>query len=156
MEIGDSIPSFSGITNKGENFSEKDCLGNYSVIYFYPKDNTPGCTAEACNFRDLYEDFTEQGAIVVGISNDGIESHQKFSKKHNLPFSLLTDINGKIAKQFGVKKKLFGLLNGRETFVFSPSGELIYKFGNMLDASGHVEKSLEAISKHKRGISSAG
>ncbi len=156
MEIGDSLPSFNGINQKGETFTDKECEGKYTVIYFYPKDNTPVCTAEACSFRDMYEDFTENGAMVVGISNDGIESHLKFAKKHQLPFSLLSDDNGKIAKKFGVKNKLFGLLKGRETFVFSPDGKLIYKFESMINANAHVEKSLEEISKHKRGISSAG
>jgi len=147
IEKGDSIPSFQLNDQNGIVFNSDDIIGKKPVvIYFYPKNFTPGCTKEACSFRDSYEDFKEIGAEVVGISNDSEKSHAKFSAKYNLPFILLADANGKVRKKFGIKKSLLGLVPGRETFVIDAQGKLIFKF-NSLDASKHMKKALKAIKK---------
>jgi len=147
IEKGDSIPSFELNDQNSNIFNSDDIIGKKPVvIYFYPKDFTPGCTKEACSFRDSYEDFKEIGAEVIGISNDSEKSHAKFSAKYSLPFILLSDANGRVRKKFGIKKSLLGLVPGRETFVIDAQGKLIFKF-NSLDASQHMKKALKAIKK---------
>lgn len=145
IERGEKIPKFELVDQKGNLFQSEEVIGKKpAVIYFYPKDFTPGCTKEACNFRDSYEDFEEAGAEVIGISNDSEKSHAKFTKKYKLPFTLLSDANGKVRKKFGIKKSLLGLVPGRETFVVDAEGIVIFKF-NSLDASKHMKKALKAI-----------
>jgi peroxiredoxin Q/BCP len=147
IEKGEKAPHFQLKDQDGKEFDSKTVLGKKPVvIYFYPKDFTPGCTKEACNFRDSYEDFKEAGAEVIGISNDSEKSHAKFAKKHKLPFVLLSDSNGKVRKKFGIKKSLLGLVPGRETFVINADGNVVFKF-NSLDASKHMEKALNAVKK---------
>ena len=147
IEKGEKAPHFQLKDQDGKEFDSKTVLGKKPVvIYFYPKDFTPGCTKEACNFRDSYEDFKEAGAEVLGISNDSEKSHAKFAKKHKLPFVLLSDSNGKVRKKFGIKKSLLGLVPGRETFVINADGNIVFKFNN-LDASKHMDKALNAVKK---------
>lgn len=147
IEKGEEVPHFKLKDQEGNIFDSKQVVGEKpAVIYFYPKDFTPGCTKEACSFRDNYEEFQDVGAEVIGISNDSEKSHSKFSKKHNLPFILLSDPNGKVRKKFGIKKSLLGLVPGRETFVVDADGKVIFKF-NSLDASKHMKKALKAIKK---------
>lgn len=147
IEKGEKVPDFELKDQDGKVFKSTDIIGKRpAVIYFYPKDFTPGCTKEACNFRDSYEDFKEAGAEVIGISNDSEKSHSKFSKKYKLPFVLLSDVNGRVRKKFGIKKSLLGLVPGRETFVVNAEGKIIFKF-NSLDASKHLSKALNAIKK---------
>jgi peroxiredoxin Q/BCP len=147
IEKGDSIPSFQLNDQNGNVFNSDEIIGKKPVvIYFYPKDFTPGCTKEACSFRDSYEEFKEIGAEVIGISSDSEKSHAKFSSKYNLPFILLSDANGRVRKKFEIKKNLLGLVPGRETFVIDAQGKLIFKF-NSLDASKHMKKALKAIKK---------
>lgn len=107
--------------------------GRPVVVYFYPKDDTPGCTAEACAFRDQYQDFTQAGAEVIGISSDGPESHAHFAGKHRLPFVLLSDQGGAVRKAYGVSAML-GLLPGRVTFVLDKSGTIRHMFSSQLRA----------------------
>jgi peroxiredoxin Q/BCP len=116
------------------------------VVYFYPKDDTPGCTIESCNFRDQYEDFVTAGADVVGISADGPESHGRFASKYKLPFRLLSDETGAVRAAFGVKSKL-GILPGRVTFVFDGEGVVRYVFESQLRVNAHVERALEVVQK---------
>jgi peroxiredoxin Q/BCP len=147
IEKGEKAPHFQLKDQDGKEFDSKTVVGKKPVvIYFYPKDFTPGCTKEACNFRDSYEDFKEAGAEVIGISNDSEKSHAKFAKKHKLPFVLLSDSNGKVRKKFGIKKSLLGLVPGRETFVINADGNVVFKF-NSLDASKHMNKALNAVKK---------
>lgn len=147
IEKGEKAPHFQLKDQDGKEFDSKTVVGKKPVvIYFYPKDFTPGCTKEACNFRDSYEDFKEAGAEVIGISNDSEKSHAKFAKKHKLPFVLLSDSNGKVRKKFGIKKSLLGLVPGRETFVINADGNIVFKF-NSLDASKHMDKALNAVKK---------
>ena len=145
LNEGDPAPHFSGVDQNGNTFDSKEFIGKQPlIVYFYPKDFTPGCTQEACQFRDQYEDFKELGAEVIGISADSEKSHQKFSKKHNLPFRLFSDADKKLQKKFGVKKSMFGLLPGRETFVIDKQGKIVLKF-NDLKASGHIRKAKKAL-----------
>ena len=103
LKVGDTIPRFTAKDAGGIDFDSTSIVGQKPlVIYFYPKDNTPGCTAEACSFRDLYEDFTDLGAEVIGISSDSTASHQKFLKQYKLPFILLSDSDKKIRRLFGM------------------------------------------------------
>ena len=145
LKKGDPVPQFKLKTKEDEWFNSTSIAGKKPlVIYFYPKNFTPGCTKEACGFRDNYEDFKEHGAEVIGISSDSVASHSRFAKKHDLPFIFLADEKGKVRKQFGVKSELFGLLPGRETFVFDATGKLILRY-NSLKATKHIQKALQAI-----------
>ncbi|MBE8727823.1 peroxiredoxin [Flavobacterium hungaricum] len=145
LKIGDIVPNFTAKDNHGEIFESKNVLGRKPlVIYFYPKDNTPGCTTEACSFRDQYEDFKDLGAEVIGISSDSVKSHNKFANKLNLPFILLSDQDKRLRQLFGVKNNLFGLLPGRVTYVIDRNGVVIYIFDS-INAAKHIPKALEII-----------
>ncbi len=145
LKQGDAIPEFSLKDQEGNEFRISDYRGKQPlVIFFYPKDHTPGCTKEVCAFRDQYEDFTDAGAVVVGISADSTASHQRFAQRHRLPFPLLSDPGNKVRRQFGVKGHLLNLLPGRETFVFNSEGELVMRYHHA-GASGHIKNALKAI-----------
>jgi peroxiredoxin Q/BCP len=115
------------------------------VIYFYPKDDTPGCTKEACSFRDSYEEFTDRNVKVIGISADDVESHSNFAKKYNLPFTLLADVDNEVRNLFGVKGNVFGLIPGRVTYVVDKTGVIIYVFQSQLKAERHITEALQAL-----------
>ncbi|MCC9061677.1 peroxiredoxin [Flavobacterium piscisymbiosum] len=145
LKIGDIVPNFTAKDSHGEVFESQSVLGRKPlVIYFYPKDNTPGCTTEACSFRDQYEDFKDLGAEVIGISSDSVKSHQKFANKHQLPFILLSDQDKKLRHLFGVRDTLFGLLPGRVTYVIDRNGVVILIFDS-LNAGKHIPKALETV-----------
>lgn len=147
LEKGDKIPDIELKDQQGKLFSFSDLIGKKPlVVYFYPKDFTPGCIKEACSFRDSYEDFTELGAEVIGISSDSDKTHSKFISQYKLPFTILSDSNKEARKAFGVKSNLFGLLPGRETFVFDAEGVLRYRF-NSINATRHIPEALEALRK---------
>lgn len=147
IQVGDVVPQFSAVDAQGTLFDSASMIGKKTVVlYFYPKDNTPGCTAQACSFRDQYEDFLDLGAEVVGISSDGLASHQKFTAQYQLPFLLLSDTDKKIRKLFGVPTAFFGLLPGRVTYVIDAKGVVQMVFNSML-AGQHIPKALEAIKK---------
>jgi peroxiredoxin Q/BCP len=147
IAVGDVVPHFSAIDAKGTLFDSASVVGKKPVVlYFYPKDNTPGCTAEACSFRDQYEDFLDLGAEVIGISSDGLASHQKFTAQYQLPFLLLSDTDKKIRKLFGVPTAFLGLLPGRVTYVVDAKGVVQMLFNSML-AGQHIPKALEAVRK---------
>lgn len=114
------------------------------VLYFYPKDETAGCTAEACSFRDLYQDFQDAGADVIGVSRDSAEKHEAFKAHHRLPFRLFTDNAGAAAKTLGVKKD-FGLIPGRVTFVIDKKGIVRMRFDSQIQAKKHVSEALEMV-----------
>jgi peroxiredoxin Q/BCP len=148
ISIGDTIPDFKLTDQNGNEFDSASVKGKQNlVIYFYPKNFTPGCTKEACSFRDSYEDFKSLGATVIGVSSDSKKSHERFAKKYNLPFVLLSDENGKVKRKFGVKNNLLGLLPGRETYVVDKNGIVIYVF-NSINAERHIKKALEALQKN--------
>jgi len=152
VRTGETIPRFELEDEDGVSFSSNNLKGAPSVIYFYPKDDTPGCTAEACSFRDQFEDFTQLGARVIGISNDDSASHRRFKEKHRLPFTLLSDPNGNVKKAFGVKGNLFGLLSGRVTFIFNEKCELVHQFDSQINVLKHVKEAL-SILKHNHSPS---
>lgn len=145
IKVGDKIPNFTAKDTNGNNFDSQDFVGKKPlVIYFYPKDNTPGCTTQACSFRDQYEDFKDLGTEVIGISSDSVASHIKFREEYNLPFILLSDADKKIRTLFGVSSSLFGLMPGRVTYVVDKKGIVVMVFDSM-KAKIHIAKALEAI-----------
>lgn len=145
VEVGQAAPDFSLQASDGKVFKLSEQRGKIVVLYFYPKDDTPGCTAESCAFRDAYEDFKKAGAVVVGVSSDSGESHVKFAAKHRLPFTLLSDEGGKIRKLYGVKSSLLGLMPGRVTYVIDRQGVVRHEFNSQFQATRHVREALEVI-----------
>lgn len=147
LQVGDKIPNFSAKESNGTDFDSASVLGKKPVVfYFYPKDNTPGCTAQACSFRDQYEDFKDLGAEVIGISSDSVQSHEKFAKRYKLPFVLLSDSDKKLRSLFGVKTNLFGLLPGRVTYVADKNGIIKLVFDSM-NATSHIPKAFAIVKK---------
>lgn len=147
IKIGDTIPHFKAKDTHGHDFDSFEIVGKVPVvIYFYPKDDTPGCTAQACSFRDQYEDFKDLGVEIIGVSSDSIASHQKFAKQYKLPFKLLSDSEKSIRNLFGVSSGIFGLLPGRVTYIADKNGVVVSILDNMM-ATQHIPKSLEAIKK---------
>ncbi|MEA1787527.1 peroxiredoxin [Arenibacter sp. GZD96] len=145
VQIGDKVPEFSLLDQHGQWFSIGSILGKKPfVLFFYPKDNTPGCTKEACDFRDGYDDFKGLGAEVIGISADTHQTHSGFAKKHRLPFLLLSDRQNKVRKLFGVKPSFLGLLPGRETYVVDKAGTIIMIY-NSINALQHRNSALHAL-----------
>lgn len=147
LQVGDKVPDFSAKDSKGNDFDSASVLGKKPVVfYFYPKDNTPGCTAQACSFRDQYEDFKDLGAEVIGISSDSIASHEKFAKQYKLPFLLLSDNKKELRNLFGVKPSLFGIIPGRVTYVVDRNGIIKLIFDSLV-ATNHIPKALETVKK---------
>lgn len=145
VKIGDLAPDFTLTSQTGESVSIKDFRGQKSVVlYFYPKDDTPGCTAEACAFRDSYQVFQDAGAEVIGISSDTAQSHQQFATKYNLPFILLSDSGNKVRQLYGVPATMW-VLPGRVTYVIDKDGVVRHLFDSMLDFSRHVEEALTTL-----------
>lgn len=146
IQVGDHAPDFTLPTQKdGETFRLHDLLGkSVIVLYFYPKDNTKGCTDEACSFRDSYEVFKQAGAEVVGVSSDSEASHQRFASKYHLPFVLLSDAKGALRKQYGVPSAL-GILPGRVTYVIDKQGVVRHIFSDMLNARKHIGEALQVV-----------
>ena len=145
LAVGDSVPLFKAPLGDGTTFDASDYVGKTSlVIFFYPKDNTPLCTQEACSFRDAYQQFVDAGAEVIGVSADTPASHKAFAEKHTLPFPIISDCDGHLRKLFGVPK-LLGFLPGRVTYVIDRHGILKMSFNSSFTASGHVQRALELI-----------
>lgn len=145
LKVGDRIPHFELLNQYGELFKSETVLGvKPLVVYFYPKDETPGCTAEACSFRDHYEDFLQLGAEVIGISSDGVKSHQKFAARHKLPFVLLSDSKKKVQRLFKLPKILFGLYTKRITFVIDKEGLVSYVHSSLMPDT-HIKKALQQL-----------
>lgn len=145
LQIGDCVPEFTLKNQEGKIFNINSVLGKKPlIIYFYPKDDTPGCTKEACMFRDSYEDFKALGAEVIGISSDSEKSHQRFTSKYTLPFILLADTQNKVRKLFNIKGSLFGFLPARETYVVDKQGKIIMVF-NDINATQHKQRALKAL-----------
>ena len=146
LKVGDKVPAFSLPDQNGNTINLADYLGKQPVvIYFYPKDDTPGCTAEACSFRDQYEDFKDAGAEVFGISSDSPQKHAAFAKRHGLPFVLLSDEHKRARKLMGVPGDLFGLLPGRVTYVVDDTGAVVHIFNSQLKAERHVKEAIQSL-----------
>lgn len=150
IKIGSTIPDIVLRNQNGEIFDlNKKTAGKNVVLYFYPKDDTPGCTAQACSFRDQFEDFTDANAVVIGISGQSVESHKAFAEKHHLTFTLLSDEGNKVRNQFGVPTNFFGLLPGRVTYVIDKTCRVVYIFNSQTNISGHIEHSLKILKEQK-------
>jgi peroxiredoxin Q/BCP len=147
IKVGDAAPEFDLTDAAGKRVRLSDFRGKRNVVlYFYPKDDTPGCTKEACSFRDSYQSFTEAGAEVIGVSSDDGASHQKFAEKFHLPFTLVSDTGGSVRKRYGVPATL-GLLPGRVTFVIDRDGIVRHVFNSQLQATKHVDEALATIKR---------
>ncbi|MBF2005781.1 MAG: peroxiredoxin [Chlorogloeopsis fritschii C42_A2020_084] len=144
VKVADTAPDFTLPSQNGTSVSLKDFRGKPVVLYFYPKDDTPGCTVESCAFRDRYEVFQSAGAEIIGISGDSPESHQKFAAKYQLPFTLLSDKGDKVRKLYGATTA-FGLIPGRVTYVIDKNGVVQYVFDSMLNFKAHVEEALKGL-----------
>ncbi|MBU2527406.1 MAG: peroxiredoxin [Bacteroidetes bacterium] len=145
LRKGDLFPDFSLTDQHGSVFQLKDWVGQkILVIYFYPKDYTPGCTKEACSFRDQYTVFQTAGAEVIGISDDTTDKHKKFANTYQLPFRLLADEGGKLRKKIGIPTDLFGLIPGRATFVIDLEGYIAMAFKSM-NATQHIRQAIKTI-----------
>lgn len=144
VNVGDTIPAFKIKDRDGYDLTDDDLIGNPVVIYFYPKDDTPGCTKEACTFRDNMPNFEALDVLVLGVSPDNAESHEKFTKKHDLNFSLLSDENSELCRKFDIGRGLLGI--ERTTFVIDGEG-IIRWIERPVNVSGHVERVLEALEK---------
>src|SRR5699024_6813444 len=145
IEIGDKIPAFKLPDQTGQLFDAGQFIGEYIlVIYFYPKNFTPGCTKEACQFRESYQAFAELGVKLVGVSADTSASHHRFTQKFDLPFVLCADENQELRRELGVKPHVLGLVPGRETLVVDKNGVLRFRF-HQLKAANHVDKALAFV-----------
>ena len=145
IQVGDAIPDVVLQSQTGEMVNLKSFNGTQCVVlYFYPKDNTPGCTKESCSFRDSYTAFQDAGAEVIGISADDVASHKTFATKYNLPFTLLSDTGNAIRKSFGVPST-FGILPGRVTYVIDKSGIVKHITNSQLNFQGHIDESLKVV-----------
>ena len=145
IKVGDAAPDFTLLQQDGSQVHLAALLAKGAVVlYFYPKDDTPVCTAEACSFRDAYESFKAAGAEVVGISSDSAGAHKAFASKHRLPFTLVSDVGGKVRKQYGVPSTL-GILPGRVTYVIDGKGVVRHVFNSQLNAARHVSEALEVM-----------
>jgi thioredoxin-dependent peroxiredoxin len=146
IEAGSQVPEFSLPDQDGKIFSISSVIGKKNlVIYFYPKDDSPGCTKEACSFRDAFEVFNEADAMIIGISGQSVDSHKKFAEKYRLSFTLLSDEGDKVRKLFGVPVNFLGLLPGRVTYVADKSGKVVYIFNSQTQAEKHVEEALRVL-----------
>ncbi|GAB2534280.1 thioredoxin-dependent thiol peroxidase [Gracilibacillus alcaliphilus] len=149
VEVGQKVQDFELMNNHGDKVKLSDYKGKHVVLYFYPKDDTPGCTTEACDFRDNHESFKDLDAVILGVSPDSKESHKKFIDKHDLPFELLVDEEQEVAEQFGVwqLKKNFGkeyMGIVRSTFIIDKEGVLRKEF-RKVQVEGHVDEALNYI-----------
>jgi len=145
IQVGDTVPDFTLPSQTGTPVRLYDRLGERVVVlYFYPKDDTPGCTAEACAFRDSYQVFAEAGADVIGVSSDPVDRHAAFASRHNLPFTLLSDVGGKVRKLFGVPTVL-GLLPGRVTYVIDRAGTVRHIIKSMMNIGQHIDDAVAVV-----------
>jgi peroxiredoxin Q/BCP len=145
LQIGDDAPSFTLNDAQGQTHYLSDYAGKYLVLYFYPKDDTPSCTKEACHFRDDFMQLEKLGAKIVGVSLDSNESHSNFSKKHHLPFPLLTDTNGKVADSYNALTNFYVIkIAKRRTFLINPAGK-ITKIYTSIDTSNHSQKIIDDL-----------
>jgi len=150
LTIGSTVPKFELKDQNGQLFQLDSVLGKKNlVIYFYPKDDSPGCTKEACAFRDQFEVFKDADALIIGISAQSVESHLKFAQKHRLNFTLLSDNGNKVRKLFGVPTNLFGLIPGRVTYLINKEGKVIYLFNSQIKAEKHVDEALRILQEIK-------
>lgn len=146
IEVGSTAPDFTLPDQNGAPVRLSDRTARRAVVlFFYPKDNSAGCTAEACSFRDSYQDFQDAGAEVIGISGGTLESKQQFVRNNRLPFTLLNDADGRVEALYGVEKSLLGLIRGRITFVIDQQGIVRHKFESMINMDAHAKEALKVV-----------
>lgn len=146
LKIGDACPTFKLFNQHNELIDISNFFGQkILVIYFYPKDETPGCTKEACGFRDEHEDFEALGCEVIGISSDSVSAHQKFAANHRLNFHLLADTSKTARKLFGVPGDLFGLIPGRVTYIIDLDGKIKGIFNSQMNPVGHIAEAKKMV-----------
>lgn len=146
IQVGDRVPSFTLPDQDGNPFRLEDALAKGPlVLFFYPKDDSPVCTREACSFRDASGDFLAAGAVVAGVSTGDSASHRRFADKHNLPFPLLADEGGALRRKLGMPRKMLGMLESRVTYVIDREGILRHRFEAMLSAGKHVDEALATV-----------
>lgn len=146
IKIGDRIPPFSLPDQDGALVDVGLLIGNKKmVIFFYPKDDSPGCTKEACYFRDLNEVFSDAGVVLIGISGQSVESHKKFAEKYRLNYSLLSDKGNNVRKLFGVPSNLLGLLPGRVTYLVDSKGMVAQIFNSQVQVERHVDEAVKIL-----------
>lgn len=151
LQIGEKAPLFTSLNDENQLISLDDFTGKPIILYFYPKDDTPGCTKEACGFRDIFTNLSQKGVVVMGVSKDSVKSHQKFKEKYQLPFTLLADVNKSICETYQVMveksfcgKKYIGI--DRSTFLIDAGG-LIQGIWRNVKVDGHVEAVIEALNR---------
>ncbi|ATB39640.1 peroxiredoxin [Cystobacter fuscus] len=148
IKVGDEAPDFNFTHKNGSPASLKSLRQQKAVVlYFYPKDETPGCTAQACSFRDAYEDFVQVGAEVIGVSSDETSSHESFATRHRLPFTLISDADGSLRKSYGVPRSFMGLLPGRVTYVIDRQGIVQHVFNSQLQATKHITEAMNVLKR---------
>lgn len=145
IEVGDDLPEFSLKNQHNELINSKDWIGAPVVVYFYPSDFTRFCTAQACSFRNHFDDFKNFNVRIVGISFNTVKSHERFAKEHQLPYTILSDTNNKVRNIFGVPKGLLGMGLGRVTYVFDAKGKLVFRYQADFKAKEHMLKALEIV-----------
>jgi len=155
-DVGVPAPDFTAIDDRGEPFQLSQLRGQWVVLYFYPKDGTPGCTREACAFRDASDAFARRGAVIVGVSPDSVRSHQRFKERYGLSFRLLSDPGGRIAQLYGVwrERQLYGRRSfgvSRTTFIIDPEGILRAQFSDVR-VDGHADEVLQSLEQLQQGL----
>ena len=146
IKEGSTIPEFELFDQYNKLFKIQDVIGKKNlIIFFYPKDDSPGCTKEACLFRDQFEVFEKADAMIIGISSQSVKSHLAFAQKHRLNYTLLSDSEKKVSKLFGVQSDFFGLLPGRVTYVIDKQGKVVYMFISQIQAEKHVDEALRTL-----------
>jgi peroxiredoxin Q/BCP len=147
VDVGDEAPDFTLKSQNVEDVTLSEFRGKKNVVlYFYPKDETPGCTREACTFRDSYELFSDLGAEVIGVSADTVESHKAFAEHYNLPFILLSDLDNRVRKLYGATSAL-GFISGRVTFIIDKKGVIRHVFSSQLQPEKHIEEARKVLKK---------
>ena len=149
LKIGDNLPEFSLYNQSNKLILSTSFKNRFLVIFFYPKDDTPGCTKEVCSFRDSYSELKNIGAEIIGISSDSITNHQKFAKNFYVNYNLLSDYKKKVRKLFGVPRSFFGLLPGRVTYIFDPNRKLLKIINLQFDINSHITISKKIIKEYK-------
>jgi peroxiredoxin Q/BCP len=145
VKVGDKAPDFTLPSQLGDNVTLSEYFGKKNVVlYFYPKDESPGCTREACTFRDSYQELTSLGAEVIGVSSQSVESHKSFATHHGLPFILLSDAGNKVRKLYGVPSTM-GIIPGRVTYIIDKEGVVRQIFSSQSQTEKHVEEAIKTL-----------
>jgi thioredoxin-dependent peroxiredoxin len=148
IKVGDEAPDFNFTLKNGSPGSLKSLRQQKAVVlYFYPKDDTPGCTAQACSFRDSYEDFVQAGAEVIGVSSDDALKHEAFAARYRLPFTLVSDADGELRKRYGVPRSFLGLVPGRVTYVIDREGVVRHVFNSQLQSTKHISEAMDVLKR---------